>query len=99
MWTRSYWHLFFPCCRRLVSEARLMSSGRAVPQPHQRVANGPAELLDGLVGEDRFRVCEPVDAAIHGGQRLLQLLDVGLKDRVFSCLDLTKGVAERADFR
>jgi hypothetical protein len=74
----------------------LASAGRAV---HQRVGDRPAQLPNRLVGEDRSRASEPVDADIQDSQRLLQLRDLGLNGWVFSCLDLPKGVAKRADFR
>ena len=78
---------------------RLASAGRAIPQLRQGVGDRPAQLPDRFVGEDRSRASEPVDADIQDGQCLLELRQLGLKDRVFSCLDLPKGVAKRPDFR
>ena len=55
-----------------------------VPQLHQRVGDGPAQLPDRFVAERRSRVSQPVDAGPQDGQRLLQPRDFGLKERVFS---------------
>jgi hypothetical protein len=66
--------------------------GRAVPQLHQRVGDRPAQLPNRFVCEDRSRVSQPIDADIQDGQRFLQSHDLGLK--IFSCLDLAKGVAK-----
>ena len=37
-------------------------------------------LSNRFLGEDRPRVCDPVDAQIEGGHRLFQSRDLGLKD-------------------
>jgi len=72
----------------------LANVGRAAPHLCQRLGDRPAQLRNRFVGEDRPRVCEPVDAHVEGGHRLFQSRDLGLKDWIFSCLEFPKGVAK-----
>jgi hypothetical protein len=51
----------------------LACAGRAIPQLRQSVGDGPAQLPNRFVSEDRSRTSEPVDADIQDGQRLLEL--------------------------
>src|SRR5258708_38896324 len=106
---RATWHSIFmgflkglPAFDRLVSKGavrrHLASAGRAVPQLRQSVGHRPAQLPNRFVSEDRSRAPEPVDADIQDGQCLLELLQLGLKGQVFSCLDLPKSVARRPNF-
>jgi hypothetical protein len=96
-------HLRRPSFDRLVSggavRRHLASAGRAVPQLRQRIGDHPAQLSNRFFCEDRLRASEPIDADLQVGQRVPQLLHLVLKGWVFSCLDLPKGIAKRADFR
>src|SRR5258706_533249 len=69
------------------------------PAPHLRqcIGSRSAQLSNRFVGEDRPRVCEPVDAHIEGGQRLFQSNNLELSDLAFH-LDFPEGTAKRADF-
>ena len=85
---------------RVVAEIGLHLSnvGSAAPHLRQCVGDRSAQLSNRFVGEDRPRVCEPVDAHIEGGQRLFQSRNFELNDWVFSHLDFPEGIAKRADF-
>jgi hypothetical protein len=89
-----------PGCGRVVAEIglHLAEVGSTAPHVCEGVGGRSAQPSNRLIGEDRPRMREPVDALANGGQRLFQSVNAGLHDRVFSLLDVPEGIAEGADF-
>lgn len=65
---------------RVVAEIGLHLANVRSTAPHLRqcVDDRSAQLSNRFVGEDRPRVCEPVDAHIEGSQRLFQSRNLDL---------------------